>query len=250
MDLQKNFNLNFFKPNTVRKLSKADTRNNVMKKDINLLPREIMMQRSFDEAFKKACFISARVLLLACALLTVPLIFRFTLTFDKNLLVKKINDISKIEEIERQVQAANAQLGAYRELITALNKNDSVIATVFTAMEKVIPNTMYLTSVSQQNVEVKSEGKKTTEKQRMVFIEGIAKDKDAVADFQRSLKDSSLYKNVFVTEIKDVDIIEENKVKTTVTNEFGETVEKEITVSVDAQINVSYKMECILNDWK
>ncbi len=59
-----------------------------------------------------------------------------------------------------------------------------------------------------------------------------------------------MYKNVFVTNITDIDVMEENKVTTTVTNEFGEQVEKQIDVPATNEIKVSFNMECILNDWK
>ncbi len=252
MDLQGKPSFNPFKPNMApgKKTGKADVRNNVLKKEINLLPKEILMQRRFDKTFLKVCFIAIRILVLAGLLLCIPLFQTFTLTGEKNVLRQEVDSLAKIEEVEAQVHSANAQLSGYRNLIDTLSRNDSVIGVILTTMEKVIPNAMYLTSVAQQTQEIKGENGAPTQYQKAIIIKGMARDKAAVADFQKSLKDTKLYKNVYVTDILEKDKRETKTELKEVPNELGEMVMQEVVVAEIAEIRVEFDMECILNEWK
>lgn len=227
---------------------KTQTRHAPPKKDINLLPESVLEQRRFDEISRLTSLALAGFLAIALSVLTIPFGKSITLEIEKTRLVKRIDETSAVEELEKKVSASREVLKSRQDYISWINKSDTVIAAIFASFEKIIPKTLFLTEVAQRTVEIVDKDK-NKESVRVIFVKGLAESKDGVADFQNSLVKSALYEDVFINKMEEQDIRTEKNMEVSRVDEFGAPVTEIVTIGADERISVSFEMECVLRDW-
>lgn len=168
-------------------------------KDLNLIPKSYLRAKAKKvKRIYRVIVIFAAVLILAASI-ALPLGRRFKLEWDKNNIVKQVNETSGYVEKEKELKIIKDQYAEREKEAGELIKSGADVITILNKIEKASPQNFFI-----QSLNVMESGNQSDIVQ--VTINCISKTEDDVASFVNYLRSDSYFENVVLNSIKKMTV--------------------------------------------
>ena len=164
----------------------------VLTKDINLLPKYRIEQKSGQRSYQIALISMAGALVLFVAVAFGFWSHNQTLSAQANQLEQDILRLQETEKRAAQLEKVKRQIEARERYQSNIDKTNTSMITLLKFLDRERSNGVYLNGFSDSMT-------RTGEKQ--VTITGTAVDKDAIANFADKVKQSEMFSSVFIPTI-------------------------------------------------
>ena len=169
---------------------------NIFKKDINLIPEHVSVEKQKIAAYKLTLLAASVVVVFMVVIMAVQVRSVVSLGVQSSSLKEKIESLKDIETLEQDLQKVRATLNAKKNYEKSIDELNSNMLLVLDLLERIMPEDVLLSALVDG---VAAGGERT------VTIEGSCSSKTILADFENKLRESDVFSSVFVPEITQAD---------------------------------------------
>ena len=165
---------------------------NVFKKDINLIPEHIFIEKQKIAVYNITLLATSAVVILVVLVVLAQIRSITDVTSKNSSIMARIEELKDVEDIEQELTKTRSVIDAKKAYEESINELNSNMILVLDLLDRVMPSDVLLSALVDG---VTDTGERT------VTIEGDCSSKLVLIEFENNLRESGLFLSVFVPEI-------------------------------------------------